>query len=89
MPRSCATVLAMPREVTQTPTRRPRVNRRLRELRINEGLSPNVLGARAGVSGNTVRMAEAGFRPTVRVQFALAGVFGLRPLDRWPIEDQR
>jgi transcriptional regulator with XRE-family HTH domain len=65
-----------------------RPNRRLQELRINEGLSPNVLAYRAGVSGNTVRMAEAGFRPSPRTQFAIAGVFGLRPLDLWPIEEQ-
>lgn len=68
------------------PRKRP--NRRLQQLRINEGLSPNALAYRAGVSGNTIRMAEAGFRPSPRVQFAIAEVFELRPLDLWPIEEQ-
>jgi DNA-binding XRE family transcriptional regulator len=77
------------REAAQTrPKGWRRPNLRLRTLRINEGLSPNALAARAGVSGNTVRMAEDGFLPSVRVQFALAGVFDLRPLDIWPLEDQ-
>jgi transcriptional regulator with XRE-family HTH domain len=65
-----------------------RPNRRLQSLRVNEGLSPNALAYRAGVSGNTIRMAEAGFRPSPRVQFAIAEVFELRPLDLWPIEEQ-
>lgn len=64
-------------------------NRRLLELRLNEGLSPNDLAYRAGVSGNTVRMAEAGFMPSPRVQFAIARVFGLRPLEIWPLEGRR
>lgn len=78
----------MQREVTQGRARH-RPNRRLQALRLNAGLSPNALAYRAGVSGNTVRMVEAGFRPTPRVQFAIAEVFGLLPLDIWPIEDQR
>ena len=68
-------------------SRRP--NRALQALRINEGLSPNDLAYRAGISGNTVRLAEAGFRPTPRVQFAIAQVFTRLPLDIWPLEDQR
>ncbi len=68
---------------------RKRPHRKLRALRINEGLSPNALAARAGVSGNTIRLAEDGFLPTPRVQHAIAEVFGMRPLDLWPIEDQR
>lgn len=74
--------------IRRSSTRR-RPHRQLQQLRINEGLSPNALAYRAGVSGNTIRLAEAGFRPTPRVQFAVAGVFGLLPLDLWPIEDQR
>lgn len=76
-------------------SRSPRVKRRrvpnrmLQALRINAGLSPNDLAYRAGVSGNTVRMAEAGFVPSPRVQFAIARVFELSPLDLWPLEDQR
>lgn len=69
-------------------TRRVRPNLRLRELRINEGLSPNMLAYRAGVSGNTIRMVEAGFVPGPRIQFAIAQVFDMRPLDLWPIEEQ-
>ncbi len=73
----------------QTRSRHHRPNRRLQGLRINEGLSPNALAYRAGVSGNTVRMAEDGFLPSPRVQFAIASVFDLQPLDLWPIEDQQ
>jgi DNA-binding XRE family transcriptional regulator len=61
----------------------------LQALRINKGLSPNDLAYHAGVSGNTVRLAEAGFRPTPRVQFAIARVFDAQPLDIWPLEDWR
>lgn len=75
--------------VTQKrPRRTRRPNRKLQQLRINAGLSPNALAYRAGVSGNTIRMAEAGFRPGPRIQFSIAGVFDLLPLDIWPIEDQ-
>lgn len=75
----------------ETARRRPhgRPNRRLQALRINQGMSPNDLAYRAGVSGNTIRLAEAGFRPTPRVQFAIASVFGSQPLDIWPLEDWR
>ena len=76
------------RRIVQGPRRRVTPNRRLQALRINEGLSPNALAYRAGVSGNTVRMAEAGFVPTPRVQFALAEVFEKRPLDIWPLDSQ-
>lgn len=57
-------------------------------LRVNEGLSREALAYRAGVSRETIRLVEAGFVPTPRVQFAVAGVFGRRPLDLWPIERQ-
>lgn len=77
------------RTSTQTRSFRRTPNRRLQELRLNLGMSPNDLAYRAGVSGNTVRMAEAGFVPTPRVQFAIARVFDLLPLDLWPIESQR
>jgi DNA-binding XRE family transcriptional regulator len=80
------------RELTQSrpkPKRRKVPNRRLQELRINEGMSPNDLAYRAGISGNTVRMVEAGYVPTPRVQFAIARVFELSPLDLWPIDQQR
>lgn len=61
----------------------------MRELRLNEGLSANDLAYRAQVSGSTIRSAELGFTPSPRVQFAIAAVFGLRPLDIWPLEVQR
>jgi DNA-binding XRE family transcriptional regulator len=59
---------------------------RLKGLRINAGLSPNDLAYRAGMTGKTVRMAEAGFVPGPRVQFAIAAQFGLLPLDLWPLD---
>jgi transcriptional regulator with XRE-family HTH domain len=75
-----------------TPTRsgqRRRTHLQLVSLRINEGLSREQLAYRSGVGKETIRLAESGFLPTPRVQFALAGVFGLRPLDLWPIEAQK
>jgi DNA-binding XRE family transcriptional regulator len=72
-----------------TAHRRRPPNRKLTELRVNEGLSPNELAWRAGVSAQTVRMSEAGFVPQPRTQFAIARVFGLLPLDLWPIDRQR
>lgn len=62
---------------------------RLRTLRINAGMSPNDLAYRAGVSGKTIRLAEAGFIPGPRVQFQIASVFGLEPLDLWPLDRER
>lgn len=65
------------------------VHLRLRELRIQAGLSPNDLAYRARVSGKTIRFAEAGFIPSPRTQFAIAAVFGLAPLDLWPLDRDR
>lgn len=62
---------------------------RLKELRINAGMSPNDLAYKAGLSGKTVRMVESGWIPSPRVQFQIAMVFELRPLDLWPIERNR
>jgi DNA-binding XRE family transcriptional regulator len=67
----------------ESATRVPHL--RLKELRIDKGLSPNDLGHRAGISGKTVRMAEAGITPRPRVQHAIASVFGLRPTELWPL----
>lgn len=75
----------MPRKIAS----RRSPHRRLQALRINEGLSPNDLAYRAGISGNTVRLAEAGFVPGPRVQFAIAQVFDLPPTDLWPLDRQR
>lgn len=73
---------------TKTETRRLAPNRQLMELRINQGLSPNDLAYRAGISGKTVRMAEAGFLPSPRVQHAIAQVFDLSPTAIWPLHLQ-
>lgn len=75
-----------------TPTRRqarrsPHLE--LIALRVNEGLSRELLAYKTGVSRESIRIAEGGFLPTPRIQFQLAGAFGLRPLDLWPIERQR
>lgn len=78
---------ANPRPITRKRPGYP--NRRLEELRVNEGLSPNALAYRAGVSGNTVRLAEAGMVPSPRVQYQIAAVFKLKPLDIWPLELRR
>lgn len=64
-------------------------NRHLQELRINAGLSPNDLAHRTNVSAATIRMAEAGYVPGPRIQFALADHFGLKPLDIWPLSQQK
>lgn len=66
-----------------------RPNRKLQALRLNAGLSPNDLAYRAGISGATVRLAERGHTPSPRVQFALAEVFEVTPLDLWPLERQK
>lgn len=63
-------------------------NKELIELRINEGLSPNELAYRAEISGKTVRMAEAGFLPSPRVQRAIASVFEKQPIEIWPLHMQ-
>jgi DNA-binding XRE family transcriptional regulator len=62
---------------------------KLKELRVNAGMSPNDLAFRVGVSGKTIRMAEAGWIPSPRTQFQIAAAFGLLPLDLWPFERDR
>lgn len=73
----------------QGRSRRTRVNRKLIELRLNEGLTPNDLARRAGVSGNTIRSAERGFYVDPRSQFAIATALGVPPLEVFPFERQR
>lgn len=70
-------------------SRRRRPHRRLQALRINAGLSPNALAARAGCDGNTVRLAERGGLPSEPVQAAIADVFDLQATDLWPLDRQR
>lgn len=69
--------------------KRKHPNRRLQELRINQGLSQRDLAHEVGISPGTVRLAECGFVPGPRVQFAIAEHFGLKPLDLWPLSRQR
>ena len=59
---------------------------RLKELRINAGMTPNDLAFKAGVTGKTVRMVEDGFIPGPRIQFRIASVFEMKPLDLWPFD---
>jgi DNA-binding XRE family transcriptional regulator len=75
--------MAIPLSSRRTP------HLKLKELRINAGMTPNDLAYRTGVSGKTIRMAEAGWIPGPRVQFQIAAVFDLLPLDLWPFERDR
>ena len=60
--------------------------RRLRELRVNRGLSPEQLGEIVGVSGRTVRRIEGGNRPTPAIALKIAQHFEVEPTDLWPLE---
>lgn len=42
-----------------------------------------------GVSAGAIRLAEKGFTPGPRIQFAIAQHFDRQPLDIWPINEQR
>lgn len=68
---------------TLTPRRGNTTGRRLRELRVNRGLSPEALGNRVGVSGRTIRRIEDGATPTVRSMFLIAAEFDLEVTDLW------
>lgn len=69
--------------------KKKRINRSLIEMRLNAGLTPNDLGRRAGVSGNTVRAAERGLYVDPRSQYAMARALGVLPLDVFPFERQK
>lgn len=69
-----------------TRPRRLVPNVQLMELRINNGWSRSDLAFRTGVAEKTIRMAEAGYRPGPRIQFAIAKQFELKPTDLWPLE---
>lgn len=73
----------------RTAQRRPRPNLELIKLRINAGLSPNDLARIAGTTGNTVRLAEKGYVPGPRIQFAIASALYVKPLDIWQLDTQR
>ena len=74
----------------KTPTSSRRVpHLKLKELRVQAGMSPNDLAYRVGVSGKTIRMVEAGWIPSPRIQFQIASAFDLKPLDLWPFERDR
>jgi DNA-binding XRE family transcriptional regulator len=64
-------------------------HRDLVALRINQGLSRRDLADRIGVSAETIRLAEGGWTPGPRIQFAIAAAFDRRPLDLWPMERQK
>jgi DNA-binding XRE family transcriptional regulator len=66
-----------------------RANRQLIQLRVDAGLSATDLAYKAGVSAKSVRLAELGFIPGPRVQYAIAQVFGLRPTELFPLDLQR
>ena len=69
---------------------RKQPNRKLIEMRLNRGLTPNQVAYMTGLTGPTVRLAESGHIPTPRVQFALAGFYELEKVTEiWPIESQR
>lgn len=70
-------------------SQRRKPNTRLYGLRINAGLSRQALGYRLGVSSETIRLAELGFVPGPRIQFAIAQEFEMQPLDIWPLEQQK
>lgn len=69
--------------------KRRKPNTRLYALRLNAGLSRLDLCRRVGVSVETIRLAEMGYLPGPRIQFAIAEAFKLQPLDLWPLEQQR
>jgi hypothetical protein len=50
-------------------------------------MSPNDLAYHAGTTGKTIRLVESGHVPSPRLQFQIAGVFDLLPLDLWPLHD--
>lgn len=56
------------------------VGRRIEEYRLNQGLSPEQLGARVGVSGMTIRRIEEGKvkNSHVRTKFLIAEELGVQ-----------
>src|SRR4051794_33599137 len=79
---------SIPSGTGDTVQKRLAPNRRLQELRINHGLSQRDLAAQVGVSTGSVRLAERGFVPGPRIQYAIAIYFEMKPLDIWPLSRQ-
>jgi transcriptional regulator with XRE-family HTH domain len=62
--------------------------RRLRERRINAGLTQAELAERADVSEAVIRRAELGAVPRPAAQAKIAAYFGLRATELWPVDEQ-
>ena len=77
-----------PRMARTRKTRRA-PNTELIAARVNKGLSRVDLERLTHVSRETIRLAEAGWTPGPRYQFAIAKALDCRPLDLWPIDRQR
>lgn len=56
----------------------------LRVMRMNQGLSPEALGDKIGVSGGTIRRLERGLNPTPMVAHKVASYLGKEVSDLWP-----
>lgn len=59
----------------------------LRRLRFDAGLTPEILGKMAGVSGRTIRRLEEGQMPTPKVAKKLADYFKVSASELFPIQD--
>lgn len=59
------------------------------ESRLDNGMTPNDLARRAGISGNTVRAAERGEYVDPRSQFAIANALNVPRVVVFPFERQR
>jgi transcriptional regulator with XRE-family HTH domain len=73
----------------RTPNRTKAPGERIRDLRLNVGLSPEQLGDQVGVSGDTIRRIERGIGPRCphpRTMFLLAEAFELGVTDIWTPE---
>jgi transcriptional regulator with XRE-family HTH domain len=64
-------------------------NHLLYELMLNQGLTPNLLALKTGVSAPTIRLALKGHVPLAPAQFELAHYFGITTIDLFPLERQR
>lgn len=59
----------------------------IRTLRLNRGLSLNEAARQIGISPNTLAAAESGeVRPWPSSALKIAGFYGYRVTDVWPVE---